>query len=1207
MLNKTLKSIAAVLISLAVLAGSVPAVVAAEITEPAVTEPIVTEPAVTEPIVTEPVPGETTLPVDNSGELSSDPTVTDPSMTDPVTDPAVIDPALPGAETDLPLANDDIARPVFAVQWGMLPMYMGSNGVFQWSVALDNGGYYIYTVTNMYESAQFTISYDEDGDELLRYEANTQPVILDSLWNPIPGAYVQSYVENNTRYSEIYIPQSFFKDIMFTITCGQSVNSLDITDSFGMPAMPAIWGDVATLEEPVAGDSSDSAFIAQTESVISNPNNGAGSWGMTYENGNYCLYIKGNIWSCQAQFNLCDGNGGYLNHLGVSATPNYVSFNYNGTDIPVSNMVKGGDNSLYVKFVIPNGVFPDDFQLDPQNGNPKITSQQIKANGSVTPIEPEDPTIAAIKEKLGESKWAVELGSDGAYHLYIVDTSNDNPTVTVTNKATEETSSPILSQVISSEKDGLRYSEYTLSELPEWFDISYNGAIKTFGTNPEQAFIDNVTANSGGNWNAVLNVDGTCSIYVVSDTQPTAGEFTFENHIGGDGIYIDEAQTVSVLDPASGRYYTQLAVSNASDWFNVTYNGVTQTVGDNPDQAVIDRISKKVGSGSWKAEKDADGKIHIYIVDGVGDEVNISATDNAEGIAIDLSSMQSAVSVEYDGTRYTEYVVDINSDWFDISYNSNVMTIGSKIDEDTRPFLEIAKEQTADGAGDGRDGNNISGWGAVKRSDGYHIYIANSKDIYYYRTLLKSTKYDTIIMIDSNSNNIQYGERNVVSEAPINDEVDPETGTRYREFLIPFDRMPESFDITGNDKVVYLDNNTGIPPIYSGIVIDGNFTDWNALEKIPVEEKKADGSKKEFGVDHMTAVWDGDRVYIYVDTKDKNYSALFTAGPNNNGVYKITTDLNRTLLIQARGPYDNPVVYGVEGAEIKVDTTGTLTAPHYMEISFPASELPTFHNSISVGIYGDNERVITISDLRGTVDPTPASEIVIDGDYYDWTYYPHTLIAYDTPGIQLDLTKKCDGEQALISHGDEVYGHCVTQHAEHLKETLGGMWEFNISVNNSYLKDPENPDFKARFLCVGSDGRLHTVREYNGAAMFAENAANLGQPYHYYLIDVSDGSCEGMTVEEFEASGKKYGEAYVTHSPSQWDIEYKLSVEKLAEIAGLQDATDVKSISSQFHMIGPEWVTTAGTSTGAFLGIFLCLATVSGTYFFKKKKAMGIK
>lgn len=187
MLNKTLKSIAAVLISLAVLAGSVPAVVAAEITEPTVTEPVVTEPVVTEPIVTEPVPGETTLPVDNSGELSSDPTVTDPSMTDPITDPAVIDPALPGAEADLPLANDDIARPVFAVQWGMLPMYMGSNGVFQWSVALDNGGYYIYTVTNMYESAQFTISYDEDGDELLRYEANTQPVILDSLWNPIPG------------------------------------------------------------------------------------------------------------------------------------------------------------------------------------------------------------------------------------------------------------------------------------------------------------------------------------------------------------------------------------------------------------------------------------------------------------------------------------------------------------------------------------------------------------------------------------------------------------------------------------------------------------------------------------------------------------------------------------------------------------------------------------------------------------------------------------------------------------------------------------------------------------------------------------------------------------------------------------------------------------------------------------------------------------
>jgi len=1074
MLNKTLKSIAAVLISLAVLAGSVPAVVAAEITEPAVTEPIVTEPAVTEPIVTEPVPGETTLPVDNSGELSSDPTVTDPSMTDSVTDPAVIDPALPGAETDLPLANDDIARPVFAVQWGMLPMYMGSNGVFQWSVALDNGGYYIYTVTNMYESAQFTISYDEDGDELLRYEANTQPVILDSLWNPIPGAYVQSYVENNTRYSEIYIPQSFFKDVLFTITCGQSVNSLDITDSFGMPAMPAIWGDVATLEEPVAGDSSDSAFIAQTESVISNPNNGAGSWGMTYENGNYCLYIKGNIWSCQAQFNLCDGNGGYLNHLGVSATPNYVSFNYNGTDIPVSNMVKGGDNSLYVKFVIPNGVFPDDFQLDPQNGNPKITSQQIKANGSVTPIEPEDPTIAAIKEKLGESNWAVELGSDGAYHLYIVDTSNDNPTVTVTNKATEETSSPILSQVISSEKDGLRYSEYTLSELPEWFDISYNGAIKTFGTNPEQAFIDNVTANSGGNWNAVLNGDGTCSIYVVSDTQPTAGEFTFENHIGGDGIYIDEAQTVSVLDPASGRYYTQLAVSNASDWFNVTYNGVTQTVGDNPDQAVIDEISAKLGGDNWKVEKGADGLYHVYIKDSVEDNVNITAADKTDGSIINVDFSASKQVIDENGSRYSEYTASIDSEWFDISYNGS---------------------------------------------------------------------------------------------APVTFGKDPNAA-------------------------------------YAGIVIDGEFADWDAVPRYPFYDNPEHNGQ----VPYTSMVWDGDRVYIYLESKlddDPNQPAnnfWVFANSGYNGVYEIRTDLNKRLIFQVC-PIDSPnhcYIAGVEGAEIKV--TDNPHGPNYCEISIPTSELPEYLNTISFGAYLYDTSIPNVGNMN---DPQAGMDksfngIVYDGHYTDWAYYPHSIIYYDGQGIHVNESNAIDGEQALWSNGETIFGHVVTEHIDHLAEGGG---EFTEAVT---LRVNDNLDFYPRAVRVDSDGTIH----WNDSQV-----KNLPDgEYEFYLFDTNAWS-NCTNIHEFEdpnvdpnrrGTQQIYGKIHITVGASKDECEYYVYAEALAKKFNI-DPEDIKTVSSQFGRIGQQWATTAGTSTGAFLGIFLCLATVSGTYFFKKKKAMGIK
>lgn len=1198
MLNKTLKSIAAVLISLAVLAGSVPAVVAAEITEPAVTEPIVTEPVVTEPIVTEPVSGETTLPVDNSGELSSDPTVTDPSMTDPVTDPAVIDPALPGAETDLPLANDDIARPVFAVQWGMLPMYMGSNGVFQWSVALDNGGYYIYTVTNMYESAQFTISYDEDGDELLRYEANTQPVILDSLWNPIPGAYVQSYVENNTRYSEIYIPQSFFKDILFTITCGQSVNSLDITDSFGMPAMPAIWGDVATLEEPVAMNNEafvsmvaamasrpgsdnvfnwnivyengnyvfylvgnkdyyqaqmnigytpvillsdndnvqfgwgntiasnckqsyksdknyvkytvpadklpadftisyanttltsaeikassgavnpdvpdvpdtpeqptdNSAFIEEVNSALASANCSGSNWGIIYKDGCYNLYIKGNQWGCSAGFNFISGSYSWVSADPVNNNPVTI----NGVSTPVTKIVES-DSTYYALYSIPESVLPAEFKIQCNQGD--VSSDAIKLNGSVS----EDYRIAAaVQSKVGNENWAVELGSDGRYHLYIIDAPSDIPAVAVIDKLSGESSNPALSPVAVAEKDGLRYSEYILSELTQWFDISYNGQTKTFGSHPEQAFIDSVTANADGSWDAVLNDDGSFTIYVESDTEPSASAFTFVNRAGEDTVAIDEALTKTVYNPETGRYYTQLIVSNASEWFDVTYNGVTKTVGENPDQATIDRINKKAGADGWKIEKGADGLYHVYIIDYTGDTASITVTDKTDGSTINADFTAVQQVTDENGRRYSEYTASIDSEWFDISYNGN---------------------------------------------------------------------------------------------------------------------EPVSFGKDPNAA-------------YAGIVIDGEFADWDAVPRYPFYDNPEHNGQ----VPYTSMVWDGDRVYIYLESKlddDPNQPAnnfWVFANSGYNGVYEIRTDLNKRLIFQVC-PIDSPnhcYIAGVEGAEIKV--TDNPHGPNYCEISIPTSELPEYLNTISFGAYLYDTSIPNVGNMN---DPQAGMDksfngIVYDGHYTDWAYYPHSIIYYDGQGIHVNESNAIDGEQALWSNGETIFGHVVTEHIDHLAEGGG---EFTEAVT---LRVNDNLDFYPRAVRVDSDGTIH----WNDSQV-----KNLPDgEYEFYLFDTNAWS-NCTNIHEFEdpnvdpnrrGTQQIYGKIHITVGASKDECEYYVYAEALAKKFNI-DPEDIKTVSSQFGRIGQQWATTAGTSTGAFLGIFLCLATVSGTYFFKKKKAMGIK
>lgn len=989
MLNKTLKSIAAVLISLAVLAANMPTVVAAGITEsaseqtePAVTEPIFTEPVVTEPAVTEPaitelIPEETAIPMDNTADnnsglpsdpAASDPLVTEPSATDPsAADPAVADTALTGEESDLPLTNDDVVRPIFAVQWDTLPMYMGSDGVFRWNIVYENGGYYIYAVTNMYESTVFSILYEEDGEELLRYEASTEPVILDSVWNPILGAYVQSYVENNTRYSEIYIPQSFFKDVMFTITCGQAVSSLDITDSFGMPAIPDIRNEVTTLEEPVLGAFDDIAFIEQVNSIVADPDSDNGSWGMTYENGSYCLYIKGNINNCQAQFNLCDGDGNYKDHIGVAATPYYVNFNYNGINVPVANMVNGENNSLYVKFVIPDGVFPDDFQIDPQNGMPRITSQQIKGSGSVVPDEPEDPTVAAVKSKVGSESWAIELGSDGLYHLYIVDASGETPAVTVTDKTSDEISNPVPYQVASAEKDGLWYSEYTLSELPQWFDITCNGETKTFG--------------------------------------------------------------------------------------------------ENPDQDIIDKISSKVGSDSWKVEKGEDGRCHIYIVDGSYDYANITATDKASGSFLDLSLMEVVNTAEDNGRRYTEYAVAIDSEWFDIAYNGS---------------------------------------------------------------------------------------------------------------------QPVTF---GKDL------NTA----YTGIVIDGGFADWDAVPKYPANDPTGN-------VQNVAIVWAGEWIYLYIEV-GANPEAINWSGNNSTGNFVIVTDLGKELLLKPRYYVNNDisVVDGIDGAEMECDCAelGWGSSNYHYEIAVPSGLLPEYMESISFGHYLVDPYVKGVTDMLGSsVDPDKQfNGIVFDGEYLDWKYYPHTVIQYAGGGTHEYVE---DASGALYNNGDGyVYGHTVTTTQAHQNQALGGMWQFYMSVN-----DTNHVDLTTTLMCAGPDGKLHFATE----ADYAQNMADIGSAHKYYIVDTSyTGPKENITLDELIATGQFYGEAYVTKSPSQWDIEYKVDVEMLAKKAGLNNASDVKTINAQFHQLGYKWVTAGGTSTGALLGIFLCLATVSGTYFFKKKKAMGTK
>ena len=69
-------------------------------------------------------------------------------------------------------------------------------------------------------------------------------------------------------------------------------------------------------------------------------------------------------------------------------------------------------------------------------------------------------------------------------------------------------------------------------------------------------------------------------------------------------------------------------------------------------------------------------------------------------------------------------------------------------------------------------------------------------------------------------------------------------------------------DLSSKDEEVKKDD------VYSGITIDGNFSDWNAVSKNDVSQNSESGN----GLSKVAAVFDGDYIYIYMKEKSENAS-----------------------------------------------------------------------------------------------------------------------------------------------------------------------------------------------------------------------------------------------------------------------------------------------------------------------------------------------
>ena len=376
-------------------------------------------------------------------------------------------------------------------------------------------------------------------------------------------------------------------------------------------------------------------------------------------------------------------------------------------------------------------------------------------------------------------------------------------------------------------------------------------------------------------------------------------------------------------------------------------------------------------------------------------------------------------------------------------------------------------------------------------------------------------------------------------------------------------------------------------PIYTGIDIDGNYSDWAAVAKT---ETSCPNEQHKGCLSQAAAVYDGDWLYLYI--KDGKGSNASGAGTHSNGKYAIKSDLGYETDIQLSTA---PAVSGVDGAQVAY-------VGSEWEIAIPKDQLPKYRESLTFGFYEGDVIVSGIVNLQpdhGNNLENLFNGIIYDGSYEDWEDYGHTTIEYATAGSQ---ESQVDAKGALYSSEDKLFAHVVTGMPQHLQEAGG---EFTSAVTiafNQKQSDLQNGAydhkmaFYPRFVTVDAGGNINWDPKLSG----------LPEGTYEYYIASTDAWHTSTNINNLNEMDQLYGKMMMTVGKDGKDeMEFYLELPMIAGKLGV-DETDLKEISAQFGRIGQQWLYTAGTSTGPIVGVTLCIATAGFILWYKKKSLMEL-
>ncbi len=403
---------------------------------------------------------------------------------------------------------------------------------------------------------------------------------------------------------------------------------------------------------------------------------------------------------------------------------------------------------------------------------------------------------------------------------------------------------------------------------------------------------------------------------------------------------------------------------------------------------------------------------------------------------------------------------------------------------------------------------------------------------------------------------------------------------------------------------------------YTGISVEDNdLSDWDNVTK-------TDASSYSNGNIGDTAIaFDGDYVYLYITEKKPNYGSW--AGENSTGNLVITTDLGYDMVIKL-GNNNEVTVYDPYGNLVDVISYSDYTQSDWnngeycfhRELAIPASALPYYKNTVSFGYYLGDTFISDVSNLDGSkgniYDDDEDSDgdggsdigadISVDGDTSDWNGEIHTSIEYDTAGTHRAAV---DASGAITSDGENVYVHATTANEKFTGNYENGGQKGSQTNGNEYQEFHVSLDGGNSYVTVTTLG-LNDDGSYNWDLVDRMPSTEEGT-YRFVLYDVT--SWQNFTSADSQGA-KVYGEMVITikrdaNGIAREEAEFYLDTEALAKYNGM-DANSLSTVSVNFHRIGDKWLTSAGTSTGPWTGLAICLIPTA-LIFYRKKNLMELQ